>query len=288
MNLLLKSKYRYSVYTQIWGLDNSYIKYNASISFALTAESTTSIRADVLMQSENVEYTDLVSWSTDQLEKNEIALSRNLADNYHLKVGDKIYSKHIVDGTVTEYSISRLLPKAAGIRTLQSMGYTDGIIIMGYDEKYDNNISHVYVLYTDEELTALSSKITGSFEDILYRDDELVFVGKRLLPYVILYIAAALLIVACYVVIASKDISHNFKRQAMLGYETRKLNCAYNNVVLGRGASAIILVFVIVFFCSHLLGVGLVERILLVMMSCIELLSLFFLTIYSRRRLWRG
>jgi hypothetical protein len=288
MNSILKSKYLYSAYTQVSGLENSYIKYNASITFSLNNELNTSIYADILMQSSNVNYTDLVFWNTNTLGKNEIALSKNLADKYHLKVGDKIYSRHVVDGTIFEYTIGCLLPKVASTRIIHGNTFTDGIIIMGYDERYENNISHVYVLYTDENVNTLFTETAGALESILYREDELVSVGKGLLPFIILYLVTSFLIVVGYITITMKDISHNFKRQAILGYEKRKLDCAYNKVVFVNGIYMIIFVLVITVFGSLLFGLGLVEVMLLVMTSCLELLLLFFLTIRSRRQLWRG
>ena len=98
------------------------------------------------MQSQIVDYTELVCWNAKKLESNEVAISSLLADKYKLSVGDKIYSKHIVYGNTQEYIIVQVLPGLSNYRLDQKSLNNDGIIIIGEDSAYVNNISSDFII----------------------------------------------------------------------------------------------------------------------------------------------
>ena len=131
LNTLLHSKYEYSAIAQHSAAENTYYQYNAGISFTTAADSKTRFNAEVLMQTEEGHYSDAIYWNTTNLNRNGVAVSKNIADHYGLDVGDTIFSKHIVDGVIKDYIIENILPAVISTRISGNSKHSDGIIIMG-------------------------------------------------------------------------------------------------------------------------------------------------------------
>ena len=147
LNSLLQSDYDYSVTMQDTVRKDDYYQFNAGIEFTLSDDANTSLNADIVMQSKDSLYTDMVSWNAEPLSTNGVAVSENVAKSNNLHIGDKLYSKHIVNGDSCEYTIEQLLPEAVSVRVTNGMNHSDGIIIMGYDERYIENITHSFKYY---------------------------------------------------------------------------------------------------------------------------------------------
>ena len=98
LNTLLHSKCEYSAIAQHSAAENTYYQYNAGISFTTAADSKTRFNAEVLMQTGEGHYSDAIYRNTTNLNRNGVAVSKNIADHYGLDVGNTIFSKHIVDG----------------------------------------------------------------------------------------------------------------------------------------------------------------------------------------------
>ena len=102
---LLRSDYEYSVTMRDPILQDDYYQFEAGISYSLSRESQTSLNAEILMQTGDSLYTTSVDWNAEQLSKYGVAISDGMARRYGLKLGDLLYSKHIVDGTIHELSL---------------------------------------------------------------------------------------------------------------------------------------------------------------------------------------
>ena len=83
---------------------------------SLSADVNSSLNVDVIMQSETANYTNNLSWNTDTLGKNEIAITKGVADANSLVPGDKLYSKHVVNGSKIAYVIKSILSESKTIR----------------------------------------------------------------------------------------------------------------------------------------------------------------------------
>ena len=64
LNSLLHSDYDYSVTMQDTVRKDDYYQFNAGIEFTLSADVNTSLNADIVMQSKDSLYTDMVSWNS--------------------------------------------------------------------------------------------------------------------------------------------------------------------------------------------------------------------------------
>ena len=241
LNALCYSEYEYSVTAQSGTLDDTYYQYNAEISFTQSEDSQTRFNAEVLMQTESGMYSNAVYWSAERLDSSCVAISKGMADCYGLSVGDIIYSKHIIDGITRAYRIKELLPSIAVTRVSETGSRFDGIIIMGYDSLYAENISHTSTIFTNEPIDVVAEKCSEMPTDILYRDDEIERVAKRIAPYLILYVAAAAACVGCVVLFLSKKVAHNFKRLATSGTGFDSLNNAFYRITFGIGVGIIIM-----------------------------------------------
>ena len=172
LNSLLQSDYDYSVTMQDTVRKDDYYQFNAGIEFTLSADANTSLNANIVMQSKDSLYTDMVSWNAEPLSTNGVAVSENVAKSNNLHIGDKLYSKHIVNGESCEYVIEQLLPEAVSVRVTNDMNHSDGIIIMGYDERYIENITHSNIVFTKESINAAMKAVAN--DSYGYTDELLV------------------------------------------------------------------------------------------------------------------
>lgn len=223
----MRSSYVYSAIAPSSTADDAYLQYNVGISFSLSADAKAGINAEIVMQTADAKYTDLVDWNTERLGEYGIAVSENIANKYRIAVGDQLYSKNIIDGEVYKYTVEAVLPAVTYIRGLQDNRHTDGIIVMGYDEQYDSNISHTCIVFTAEPIETLALQCSSMPEDIIYREDELAFSFGGIAPYMAVYFFVVAVSMFVFVVFFVKRIAHNFRRLIMLGFEKKALNRAY-------------------------------------------------------------
>ena len=287
LNSLIRSSYDYSVTTQEPVLENDYYQFNAGIDFALSADSQTSLNADIIMQTDNSAYTDLVYWNATELSTHGIAISKNIAKANDLYLGDKLYSKHIVNGEVCEYAIEQIIPETVCVRAEIGNKHSNGIIIMGYDAEYVDHITHNCIAFTDENITAFTAKCSTTPQDIIYRDDEVRSAILSIVPYLAIFSMISIVITIISVCVLSKGIACNFRRLIMLGFDKKRLNQAYHGYIYKSGVTSIIIAFVlssIVFLFADITAI----RIMLVLwIPLIELITLFTATTITNRRLWR-
>jgi len=239
MQAIVESDYAYSAVASNSAAADTYYQYSAGISFSVSEEANVGISAEVVMQTENAQYTDLVSWNTDRLSKNTIAISENIASANGLAVGDVLYSKNVVDGKIHEFTIEAILSSVTYTRGYKGDFHNDGVIIMAYDSKYADNIAHTCIMFTQKPIEELAQLCSSMPEDIIYRDDEIISLVKCIAPYIAVYflgIAATTAIFAAYL---NKSVAHNFRRLIMLGFERNTLNKAYYGYVGVAGLSAI-------------------------------------------------
>ena len=286
LSSLFFSRYDYSVTATSSLPCNSYYQFNAGISFFLFDDAEKSINADILMQSNESQYTDAVDWSADRLEVNSIAITRGLARSNGLHVGDMVLSKHVVDGALYEYTIEQILPELTSINAADGKSYSDGIIIMGSDIRYIENVSHTYIGFAEEPIEVLSESKPGPVEIIVYRSDEIAAVVIQLLPYVLLIVALSILATYGIVFLITKEVKYNFRRQVMLGFGKNDLNHAYNRLLFSIGIPAIVLSFLMSGIMAQLLTFSLVAGILLCIVLLLELLTLCFSSYAFKRQLW--
>lgn len=287
LNTLIRSSYDYSVTTREPVLENDYYKFNAGIDFALTTDSQTSLNANIIMQTNSSVYTDLVYWNANELSIHGIAISKNIAKLNNLHLGDKLYSKHIVNGKVCGYDIEQIIPETVCVRAETDNKHSNGIIIMGCDAEYVDHITHNCVVFTDENITAFAARCSATPQDIIYRDDEIRSAVLSILPYLAVFSLFSIAITIITACVLSKGISCNFRRLVMLGFEKKKLNQTYHGYIYKSGVISIIIVLALSSIVFLFVDITAIRIMLVIWIPLIELITLFTATTITNRRLWR-
>ena len=287
LNSLFRSKYTYSATMAESVSKDDYYQLNAGISFMLSPDSQAALNANVLMQPSDSNYTDAVDWNTGVLNAQCVAITAGLAKTYKLHIGDTVYSKHVVDGTIHEYTIDSILPEISSSIVKKTGINTDGVILMGYDNRYVDNITHTSLVFTDRPINELTGKISGMSNDIMYRTDEIRILITRILPYFVLFVLLAVLFAVALVHSLTRMVSFNFKRLVTLGYEKRKLDSAYNRLICDTGFASVLISFVIALALSHLFIFSLVAACVLCLLMIAEVTTILVSSWLSKRQLWR-
>ena len=209
----------------------------------------------------------------------------SLAKSNNLHIGDKLYSKHIVNGESCEYVIEQILPEAVSVRVTNDMNHSDGIIIMGYDERYIENITHSSIVFTKNSINDLST--IGSPENIVYRDDEMITLLRSIIPYLVVLSVVSIVTTVAFTILLTKSVSSNFRRLIILGFDRKQLNSAFYRLVRVAGIIAIIASFA--FSCIAFLFVNFtaVKLLILLLIPFIEIITLLIASNISNKRLWR-
>ena len=288
LNALSRSKYEYSATAQYSTLENTYYQYNAGISFAATEESQTRLNVEVLMQTEEGPYSDAIYWNTTKLNSDGVAVSENVAERHGLNVGDTIFSKHIVDGTTKAYIIEKILPVVTSARVSGNGRHSDGIIVMGYDAQYAANISYSCVIFTSEPIEVVAEECSEMPTDILYREDEIITVVIRILPYLLGYILGAAALVVIAMIFLSKSFAGNFKRLASNGADFGALNHAYYKITIGIGMGLVIISVFISAISFGMTGFYPINAVPVLAVAIAESITLIATATISNKHLWRN
>ena len=287
LNSLLQSDYLYSATVARTEKPDAYYQFNAGIGFTNSADSQTGINADVVMQTDGAEYTETVFWNAGKMSEEEVAVSESVANVYGIKVGKKIFSKHIVDGSVHEYVVSQILPDVTSVRVQNDQIYSGGIIIMGFDPSYAENVMHNTLVFTSEDINALSNESSGSLGNIIYRDDEIKKVCTEIAPYYSLMVVLSVILIIGLVGLLKRSIAYNFKRLVTLGFNQRRLNGALFLLVIGAGAASIGFSFVIALAAFSIIGINTIAVMLMFSVVIVECIALLIGEAFIKRELWR-
>lgn len=288
LNSLIHSDYEYTAIMQKPIDQDNYYQFNAGVYFATAPHAENRLNVEILMQAIEVEYTDLVYWNAGELGTYDVAISQSIADDNGLEIGDKLYSKHIVDGAVYEYSVVEILPDVANIRVSEEKNYSAGIIIMGFDKQYVDNITHHSLVFTKEPVDVLASQYSDMPESMLYRTDEILTVSKELLPYLILFVVLSALNMAGLVFFITKEVTTNYRRLIMLGFEKKMLNESYKRLVVGKGILALIITLSTSVVVSSIVGFEPTWVVFLMIVMFMEFIILLWMSAILNRRLWRA
>lgn len=285
---VLRSDYDYSVTTQKAVNENDYIVFDAGMDFALSANSQTSLNVDVVMQQRGSAYTDSVYWNPEDISADGVAISKNLASSNGIKQGDKLYSKHIVSGKICEYTVEQIVPEVINIRRSDDNNYGNGVIIMGYDEQYENNISHHYIAFTSEHIDEISKKCSGTAENIVYRDDEITSSIIGVVPYIAAFFIIAITAGAVFAFMLNKTVAHNTKRLIMLGYEKKTINCSYYRYVYGCEVLSVVIISALSSLAFVFIEFTIIKALVLLFIPIVELISFSVFAAVLNKRLWRN
>jgi len=287
LSSLLRSDYEYSATMRDSTLQDDYYQFEAGISYSISSESQSSINAEILMQTGDSLYTTSVNWNAGRLSKYGIAISDGLARRYRLKQGDFLYSKHIVDGAMHEYIIEQILPEVSNTRSFARNNFSEGLIIMGYDEQYAENIIHTSRVYTKTSIDQLSSSASDVPTNIVYRTDEIFAAVWALAPFMLSYLVLSMVVSYVVVYFSNKEIQHNMRRLIILGFNKKDLNNSYYSSIYSACLPAIAAAFLLSVIVAFFLGFSSMEGVYFLIVAVVEATTVFIALNGYRKRLWR-
>ncbi len=179
-----------------------------------------------------------------------------------------------------------ILPDLKNVRVSGKPSYSEGIIIMGYDEEYIDRLTHDSIVFTKAPIEEIALKTSGIPENIVYRTDEIFLVAKGIFPYYLCYIVLSVLISIALVMAISKEVGINYKRLVILGFEKNKLEKAYSGLVYKTGFFAVIIAYVVSIVVSLLFAFCFVEEMVLFITATLDLTTLSVTTEISKKKLW--
>ena len=285
LNSLLKSGYDYSVTSHNPTLENDYLYFDAGIEFTLSVDSKTSMNADIIMQSNVSIYNDLVYWNADPLSTSGIAISNNLAKKNSLQLGDKLYSKHIVNGEQCKYTIEQIIPDALYVR--QKSTSSNGIIIMGYDARYVENITHKYIFFTNDSIETFSMKFSDTPKEIIYRDDEIKTVILNIVPYLFVFIGLSIALSILMLWLLVSSMKKYFKWLIQVGFDMIRLNRSFYMHTIGLCMIPILFVLILSFSVFLMINASVTSILIIISLPFIETITIILASLIANKRLWR-
>lgn len=285
LSSLFRSKYVYSAITSDSIGNDDYYTFSSAISFSLTKDSDRTLNTDVLMQTKEPHYSDALSWNAQNLNINKVAISKNIADKYDLQIGDHLYSKHNVNGVVVEYTIEQILTSVNSARVTGSL--RSGIVIMGYDATYADNLSHETLFYDKDDLNNTGTRASSNLRDIKYRVDELTTLFTIVFPYLLVVLILSIAITVVYVWLFTRDLEGCIKWLIALGSPKKQINSSFYRIVLGNGLIAIAIYILLTFALLLLCNMCEINFLVVLLISIVMTLSLWFSGKVVNTRLWR-
>ena len=289
LKALLNSRYLYSATLRSpIGIDDYFLFDETSIDFMTSPNSKTTINADVVMQSRASNYSNIICWNAELLNIHEIAISSDYARVNGLKLGDKLYSKHVVDGQTYEYTIQQLLPDVIKLRVPETKDYTQALIIMGFDETYLDQVKHSTIVFSDNTIYDLERQAQSNASRVRYRDDEINTIVMDLLPYVVCGVLISAVLTALLILFLNSEIKHNISRFMTLGFTKASINYAFNRFMYGWCFLGILIANTVALVVLSLIGFSMVQM-LPIIITCITEIIIMIVTIPCiRRKAWRS
>ena len=245
------------------------------------------MNAEILMQANNSHYTRLVDWNANKLGTDAIAVTSGLVRSYGLKIGDTLYSKHIVDGNVNAYRLEQILPDISYVTEQNGRNSTDGVIIMGYDDRYANSLKHSNIFFTKIPIEELTSSQSIMPLNIVYRTQEIAAVTQKIIPYLLIYFIMSVLITYGLVGASYREVKYNTKRMVILGFEKNIIDVSFRYLIYRMGFPVIIVAFILSIVAEIILGFSLAAGVYSLFLLCTESITVSAAIFAFRRRFWR-
>ena len=220
------SSYQYVFESNQGTSTNNYLNCTDKIQFSTDASMGQPLYVETFMLLPSVAYDDVAPFVLkNKLSSSEIAITRNVAAKYHLSVGTQVYSKHKVTNTLVEYTVKEILPVCYGL-TQNDPKSNHGVIIMGTDESYIQNVAYSFSGFAENDPSAQIANENAGLISINSKRDQ----NSNLLLQTIISQAIICFLVCAIMVIGCKfhyDCQKSYySRIAIDGYPIKKLTRA--------------------------------------------------------------
>lgn len=190
LSTILRSNSRYSaVINYDIGIDNTYIYDDSSIVFYNNQNiqnNTAGISSYNVMEM-NTHYDNrddifnsiILGGTYTKLDKNEIAISKNIAVKYSLKVGDELFADIGYTSNVQSYQIKYIFGYTHNLLDTD-FSLNKGTILMGYDEAYELNMANKYLVFDEENFSNLYMNNPGLLDQEIFIKQSINFLYFRI------------------------------------------------------------------------------------------------------------
>lgn len=124
--------------------------------------------------------------------------------------------------------------------------------------------------------------------DILYRENEIITVAMRILPYLLVFVLGAAALVVIAMIFLSKSVAGNFKRLVSSGADFDVLNHAYYKITIGTGMGLVIISVIISVASFGMVGFYLMNVVPVLAVVIAEAFALITTATISNKHLWRN
>ena len=134
------------------GVDDEYIYADSNIFVYADDNRTTRIPAVVLMQNTSSSYDASTLGFSNTLRSDQIVLARNIADEYHLIVGDRIYALYPYSNELVSLTLVAITDVNYDFEN-PDVDNNIGIAILGFNEQYSTNSENKSICFSSESLS---------------------------------------------------------------------------------------------------------------------------------------
>lgn len=198
--------------------DNTYINAGSSIAVYKDKDLQQWMQLELFMQTREHK-----GFEQFQLQKGEIALSKNTAQEYRLKTGDELYLVLGYSDIPQRYIIKTIFDSYYGI--VSDVMDIRGIGIAGYDNDFETRLSIRYIIFSTFELDKTPSHIILLLERIIMSSD----IRYILYMWLLLYFVIIAAVICVFQVITSNSLKEKYK---LLLFQIYRYGLSYWKMVL--------------------------------------------------------
>ena len=148
------NSYRFVFETASQVYQNDYLKCS-SVGFYQDSNLSKSLLGSSYMVLQDSVYDSQSPFALQRvLGEREVVLSKSLAQQYHLSKGSHIYSKHIINNQIEEYTVVGIIQSCYGV-TDPDFDLNMGVILMGTDIGYQANTDFPYIGFSKDDPSQL-------------------------------------------------------------------------------------------------------------------------------------
>ncbi len=203
--------YRNSDFSQIYvlnyssSLENECIFVDADVSLFKDQNQANRLSVSAIMKAPDTSYTLKMLADVSGLQKDEILLSENVAEDYGLQLGDTVYAAF-------SYQSEMLVYRVAGIVDFNldycnpSIGNNIGLVYLGYNEDYQQRTDCKYLLFAEQsKADELSEKAQIIHSIINKTENESKVLRQGFAPIAIIVICAISGLILAHIILFSKS-----------------------------------------------------------------------------------
>lgn len=203
------------------GLEDEYIYADTNIFVYADSQQKTRIPTIVLMQNENSSYNKSSLGYSGIIRSDEVVLAQNIADEFHLSVGDKIFAQYPYSNDLVSLTLVALSDANYDFEN-PDIDNEIGITIIGFNELYAKSTENKYLCFSTTSLNKEISEHAQILDSIYHKTSNYKYVFSQGLH--ILVIEAFMLVAA---IIASEFFFYRYSHPILRRLYLKGMESAY-------------------------------------------------------------